>query len=103
VVSRFRKILRDQGLDGALFEEIERQLQARGLLVKTGTLMDATLVEAAARRPRSGAGAKSAVDPEADWTRKGGKSVFGYQAHLGVDQGSGLIAAPCSHPQGLRE
>src|SRR5436190_10344525 len=43
-LSRFRKALRERGLDRDLFAEIERQLSAKGLLVKTGTLMDATLV-----------------------------------------------------------
>lgn len=91
VLSRFRKALRDKGLDGPLFEEIERQLEARGLLVKRGTLMDATLVEAAVKKPPSPAGSRSKTDPDADWTRKGNKTWFGYKAHLGVDEGSGLI------------
>jgi IS5 family transposase len=91
VLSRFRKALRESGLDRRLFEEIERQLAAKGLLVKSGTLMDATLVEAAVKRPGSPAGSKSATDPDADWTRKGSKTYFGYKAHIGVDQGSGLV------------
>jgi IS5 family transposase len=91
VISRFRKALREAGLDQLLFEEVERQLDVRGLLVKSGTLMDATLVEAAVKKPGSPAGSKSPVDPEADWTRKGGKTYFGYKAHIGVDEGSGLI------------
>jgi IS5 family transposase len=37
------------------------------------------------------AGAKGSVDPDADWTRKGGTSHYGYKAHLAVDQGHGLI------------
>lgn len=90
-LSRFRKALRERGLDGRLFEEVERQLCARGLLVKSGTLLDATLVEAAVRRPGAPAGSGSATDPDAAWTRKGGKTCFGYKAHLGVDEGSGLI------------
>jgi IS5 family transposase len=90
-LSRFRKALRERGLDEQLFEEIERQLGSKGLLVKTGTLMDATLVEAAVKKPGSPAGSKSSTDPDADWTRKAGKTYFGYKAHLGVDEGSGLI------------
>lgn len=90
-LSRFRKALRERGLDQALFEEIARQLEAKGVVVKSGTLMDATLVEAAVRKPGGSAGSKSATDPDADWTRKGGKSYFGYKAHLSVDEGSGVI------------
>lgn len=91
VISRFRKALRERGLDQQLFEEVERQLEARGLLVKSGTLLDATLVEAAVKKPGSPAGSRSPVDPDADWTRKGTKTYFGYKAHIGVDEGSGLI------------
>lgn len=91
VISRFRKVLRERGLDRALFDEVGRQLEARGLLLKSGTLMDATVVAAAVSKPGSPAGSRSKTDPEAAWTRKGGKSSFGYKAHVGVDQGSGLI------------
>lgn len=91
VISRFRKALRERGLDQRLFDEVGRQLEARGLLVKSGTLLDATLVEAAVKKPGAPAGRKSEVDPDADWTRKGTKSSFGYKAHIGVDEGSGLI------------
>jgi len=90
-LSRFRKALRERGLDRRLFEEVERQLGARGLLVKRGTLLDATLVEADVKKPGGPSGSRSPSDPDADWKRKGGKSVLGYQAHLGVDLGSGLI------------
>jgi transposase, IS5 family len=91
VISRFRKTLRERGLDKALFEEVERQLEARGLLLKSGTLMDATVVAAAVKKPGPPSGSRSALDVDADWTRKGGKSLFGYKAHVGVDEGSGLI------------
>lgn len=91
VISRFRKALRERGLDQQLMDEVERQLDGRGLLVKSGTLLDATLVDAAVKKPGSPAGSKSQTDPDADWTRKGGKTYFGYKAHIGVDEGSGLI------------
>jgi len=93
VISRFRKALRDQGLDAVLFDEIGRQLEAQGLVVKSGTLMDATLVEAAVTRPprEAGLGERGTVDPDADWTMKNNRSHYGYKAHVGVDQGSGLI------------
>jgi len=91
-VSRFRSALRAAGLDEALFAALNRQLAARGLMVKAGTILDATLVAAAVARPRKEAsGAKHPGEPDADWTRKNGRSHFGYKAHIGVDQGSGLI------------
>ena len=91
-VSRFRSALRQAGLDEALFTALNRQLDERGLMVKAGTILDATLVKAAAARPRKEAtGAKNPREPDADWTIKNGRSHFGYKAHIGVDQGSGLI------------
>jgi IS5 family transposase len=94
-LSRFRSQLVKQGLSARVFDEINRQLEQRGLMVKRGTLIDATLVAARVGAPRdaeSTPGAGSELDPDADWTqRKGGGSHFGYKAHVAVDQGSGLI------------
>ena len=77
----------------AAFEEINRQLDAAGLILRKGTLMDATLVASASRPPpyKAGAGAGHPRERGAGWTRKKGRGFFGYKAHLGVDQGSGLI------------
>ena len=92
-ISRFRKELTQRGLGEALFGEVGRQLEVRGMVLKEGTLLDATLVEAQVRKPPagSGLGRRSDQDPDADWTRKYGRSYFGYKVHLGVDKGSGLI------------
>ena len=92
-ISRFRTRLRETGLDEALFTEVTAQLDRRGLILKRGTLMDATVVEAQAGRPswQDSPGAKGTVDGDADWTRKGGKAHYGYKAHVAVDEGSGLI------------
>lgn len=92
-VSRFRTALGTAGLDQALFDEIAGQLDRAGLILKRGTLLDATIVAAQARKTSyaEGAGKKGAADPDADWTRKGGKSHYGYKAHVAVDEGSGLI------------
>ena len=70
-ISRFRTELANRGLAEKLFHELGRQLEKRGLFVKEGTLMDATLVEAQVKRPpmSAGPGAKSTRDPDADWSR----------------------------------
>jgi transposase, IS5 family len=94
VFSRFRDQLIKHGMHEKLFIELDRQLEQRGLLIKKGTLVDATVIEAAPKKPNQnedGSGGKSDIDPEADWTKKGGKYLFGYKAHVGVDQGSELI------------
>ena len=90
---RFRTKLRDLGLYKKLFAEVNRQLEAKGVMVKTGTLVDATVIEARARPPRSKAGEVSAVDPDAGFTKKHGRAYFGYKLHIGVDAGSELIRA----------
>ena len=90
---RFRAKLRDLGLYEKLFAEVNRQLEAKGLMVKTGTLVDATIIDARARPPRHKEGEVSAVDPDAGFTKKHGRTYFGYKLHIGVDAGSELIRA----------
>jgi IS5 family transposase len=94
VFSRFRDQLIQHGLHDQLFSELNHQLEVLGLIVKKGTLVDATVIEAAPKKPpqnKDGTAGKSPEDPEADWTKKGGKYLFGYKAHMGVDQSSELI------------
>ena len=71
---RFRQELAAHGLAEALFEEINRQLDARGLIVRQGTLIDATLLQASVKPPSVKEGTVSEHDAEAGWTKKNGKS-----------------------------
>ena len=57
------------------------------MMVKRGTLIDATIIEAQARRPQSEAGARSATDPGAAWAWKGKRAYFGYKMHIGDGRG----------------
>ena len=90
---RFRQKLQEGDRLKAVFEEIGAQLAERGLVVRQGTLVDATLIEAAARRPQPAEGEVSAVDPQASLVRRDGRTFFGYKAHVAVDEGSGLVRA----------
>jgi transposase, IS5 family len=96
-ISRFRAQLAARGLDEALFSEVSAQLERRRLVIKRGTLIDASLVRAAVKEPGTGErgenlGQGSPLDPDAQWTRRKGQgSHFGYKAHVAVDLGSGLI------------
>ena len=94
-MSRFRTELQDRGLDEKLFVELGRQLEKLGLVFKSGTLMDATFLEAQVKKPpiSAGRGAKSPTDPDADWSggRPGRQAQFGYKMHIGVDEGSGIV------------
>jgi transposase, IS5 family len=90
-LSRFRSELVRQGLAEALLAELNRQLDARGLMVKAGTLIDASLVEADCRRPRKGEPRARRSDQDARWNAMPEKPLFGYKMHLAVDRGSGLV------------
>jgi IS5 family transposase len=98
-ICRFRQQL-SGGLGEQLFGEVNRQLEARSLIIKRGTLIDASLIEAAVSKPAAGRGGEnlghgSALDPDAQWAHRkgggGGGSQFGYKVHVAVDAGSGLI------------
>lgn len=96
---RFRQALARSELDRAAFEAVTAELDQRGLIVRQGTLIDASLVTAQSRPPtppadlEAGASrlVKSEREPDADWTRRGSRRVFGYKVHLAVDKGSGLV------------
>lgn len=120
-ISRFRTALVAQGLSEAVFEVINLQIDAKGLILRQGTIIDATLVEAHVKRPKKPKGDKAAAsepttdqapppgepkskgerpasklilsptDPEASWAKKGHTRYFGYKGHVAVDQGSGII------------
>lgn len=76
----FRRRLREANLDRRLFDDTLRQLEQRGLLVKDGTLVDATIIEQARGEKREDG--TSTRDPEASFTRKGGESYHGYKGHI---------------------
>lgn len=84
---KFRRLLEDNGLGRALFEELNASLEAEGLRMSTGTIVDATFVEA----PSSTKNARRARDPEARSSKKGKNWHFGYKAHVGVDAEAGTV------------
>lgn len=102
---RFRGALAAAGLAAALFAEINRQLDAQGLILKRGTLLDATLVQAAVRPPAPEDGHAAAIDPEAAWTVRDNpkKNTYGYKAHVAADQGSGLIRKALLTPANVHD
>ncbi len=92
-ICRFRLAAAKAGVLERCLAEVNRQLDAKGLILKKGTLMDASIVAATHNPPKkeAGMGAAHPREPGADWTNKNGKSFFGYKLHVGVDEGSGLI------------
>lgn len=102
---RFRQDCAAAGVLEAAFAEVNRQLDAKKLIVRKGTLLDATIVAAATRRPPLQAGSKPALErePGASFTRKGTKSHFGYRVHVGADAGSNLIRRLALTPAHVNE
>jgi IS5 family transposase len=97
---RFRQAASEAGVLERAFAAVNAQLEAKQLILKRGTLMDATLVAARHNPPKmkAGPGAGVAREPEANWTKKNGKSYFGYKLHVGMDQGSGLVRTAVMTP-----
>lgn len=122
---RFRNRLVEAGLLERLFVELDRQLDDAGLILRRGTMLDATVIETSAARPprqdlredlgsRSGpvpqkdspqAGTKASSDPDAAFTRRKGRSgsAYGYKAHVGVDEGSGLVRRVITTPANVND
>lgn len=92
--SVFRRKLEEHQILEQVFEEINRQLEEKGRIVKKGTIVDATLIESVARRPDQkddGTAGTSDFDKEAEWVCKGTKRYFGYKVHAAVDADTGVI------------
>jgi IS5 family transposase len=90
---RFRDRLIKAGLLERIFSEILKQIDDKGLILRKGTIVDASLVEAA-RKKHTADSEKPATpqrDNDATATKRGKKVHFGYKGHIGVDQGSGII------------
>jgi IS5 family transposase len=90
---RFRQTIDKLGLAEKLLAEVNRQLDARGLIVKRGTLVDATIIAANVKRPPYEEGQVNPRDPDASFTKKNDETYFGYKAHIAVDEESDLIRA----------
>lgn len=83
---KFRRLLQEHKLGEKLFAEVGRVLQAQGLKVGTGTIVDATIISA----PSSTKNKSGERDPEMHQTRKSQQWYFGMKLHIGVDSQTGL-------------
>jgi len=100
---RFRLRLVDEGLLEKLFAELDRQLEKAGVILKRGTMLDATLIETGAAAPPKKD--QEPHDPDAAFSRRSGKPGFtyGYKAHLGVDRGSGVVRSAITTPANVND
>ena len=83
---KFRRLLEDNKLTVTIFEKINQHLAAKGLMMRGGTVVDATIIAAPSSTKNSG----GKRDPEMHQTKKGNEWHFGMKAHIGVDAESGL-------------
>lgn len=110
-LSRFRTQLSLHDLTDKLLEEVNRQLSNHGLILRRGTLIDASIISADAtpkhqdRGPGRGRteGTYATSDEDAAWTVKHKRAYFGYKAHIGVDEGSGLIRKALMTPANIHD
>lgn len=114
---RFRELLGRTGLAERLFCEVTQQIEVSGFVLKRGTLIDATLIRAAVNAPpvpvepppadADGRPAsklvRSPLDPDAAWTKKDGRHVFGYKAHVAMDQDSRILRRVTLTPANINE
>lgn len=102
VLNRFRNQLIAAGLLEKLFSELDHQLEKAGVILKRGTMLDATLIETTSGRPGN---ERPSRDPDAAFAKRQGKpgSTFGYKAHVGVDEGSGLIRVVLTTPANVND
>ncbi|MGA9343406.1 MAG: IS5 family transposase [Rhodanobacteraceae bacterium] len=86
-ILNFRRLLETHALAGRMLATINSYLTDRGLLLRQGTIVDATIIHA----PSSTKNAAKARDPDMHQTKKGQQWYFGMKAHIGVDVESGLV------------
>jgi transposase, IS5 family len=104
-ICRFRNDLVAANALTACFAEVNEQLDRQGLILRKGTIVDATIIAAASRKPdmKEGKAAPVAGEKGAGWTRKNGRSYFGYRIHIGADLGSNLIRRVALTPANINE
>ncbi len=86
-VCKFRHLLEQHDLGARIFGGINEHLRRKGQRISTGTIVDATIINA----PSSTKNASGERDPEMHQTRKGKQWYFGMKAHVGVDSQRKLI------------
>ena len=86
-ILKFRHLLEKHQLGACIFELINQHLESQGLLLREGTIVDATIISA----PTSTKNQSGQRDPEMHQTKKGNQWYFGMKMHIGVDDMNGVI------------
>jgi IS5 family transposase len=91
-VCRFRHLLEKHDLGGQMLEAVNLHLETKGIRIATGTIVDATIVQA----PSSTKNQSGERDPAMHQTKKGKQWYFGLKAHIGVDSKQGVVHSVCT-------
>ena len=96
---KFRRIIEGNGLAQEILARVNAALEADGVMMRGGSIVDATFVEA----PSSTKNASGSRDPEMRQGKKGNNWHFGMKAHIGVDAGSGLVHTAAFTPANVAD
>ncbi len=98
-VCKFRHLLGEHNLGGAILETVNLHLQAKGVRIMTGTIVDVTIIHA----PSSTKNRNQQRDPEMHQTKKGKDWYFGMKAHVGVDSKNKIIHSAVVTPANVAD
>ena len=98
-ILHFRHLLEKHHLGKGLFQEINRHLEAQGLRLREGTIVDATIIES----PSSTKNEAGSRDPEMHQVKKGNQYHFGMKLHIGVDAETGLVHSFSTTPANVHD
>ena len=98
-ILNFRHLLEEHQIAEQIFESVNQSLTEKGVMLKEGTILDATIINA----PSSTKNKKGERDPEMHSVAKGNQWFFGMRCHIGVDAASGLVHSVVSTTANVHE
>jgi len=98
-ILNFRHLLEEHQIAEQIFESVNQSLTEKGVMLKEGTILDATIINA----PSSTKNKKGERDPEMHSVAKGNQWFFGMRCHIGVDAASGLVHSVVSTAANVHE
>lgn len=108
-VWHFKEALVREGLMDLIFASIVGQIERKGLILKKGTIVDATIIRSAnrpltrAKREKLEETPSRQIDTDAQSTAKGGKRYFGYKGHIGIDAESKIVRKRTFTPANIHD
>ena len=98
-ICKFHHLIEVHGLGGKILQSVNGHLQAKGVKIGNGTIVDATIISA----PSSTKNASGERDPEMHQVKKGNQWHFGMKAHIGVDSAEKIIHAVAATPANVHD